>query len=392
MVTEFNFSGFPDLVFGTGKIKKLPFLLQKEKKKNILVIWGKSSLKNNAGFLEVLEELKSTGYYVSTETADREPTPALVDEITGRNKNDLPGWVIGAGGGSVMDTAKAVSAMLTVEGSVKEFLEGFPEIRKHPGTHIPLIAIPTTSGTGSEATKNAVISEIGMEGYKRSLRHNNFVPDIALVDPELVLTCPASVTASSGMDALTQLLESYVSTRANPVTDSLAFSGLHHAIRCLEKAYLNGMDIEARTGMAYAALISGITLANAGLGTVHGFASSVGGRFDIPHGVICGTLLAAVTEKTIQKLKATGSNPEALKKYSSVGKIFHGSADRQDDFYLDHLIMELHRLTDKLKIPKLTVQGFDVKDIPAIAENTSCKNNPVPQSRAELEQILNERS
>ena len=224
-------------------------------------------------------------------------------------------------GGSVMDAGKAVSAMIPVEGSITQYLEGVGD-REHPGTKIPFIAMPTTSGTGSEMTKNAVISEVGEHGFKKSLRHTNFIPEMAIIDPEMMLSCPAGLTAASGMDAFTQLLESYVSRQANPMTDALALQGLKQIKNYLLRAYLEGdNNIEARSGMALAAMFSGITLAHAGLGLVHGFASPLGAYFDIPHGVVCGTLMAPVFAYTIENLIDQPDHP-AIHKLVIVSKVF----------------------------------------------------------------------
>ena len=180
--------------------------------------------------------------------------------------------------------------MLPLSDGIINYLEGV-ELNP-PGSTVSFIAVPTTAGTGSEATKNAVISSIGESGFKKSLRHDNFIPDIAVIDPQLMLSCPETLTAACGLDAIAQLLESYVSSKSNPITDALAFDALTKAIPAFEVAVKDGhKNLEARASMAYGALISGITLANAGLGIVHGFASPIGGFFDIPHGVVCGTLL-----------------------------------------------------------------------------------------------------
>jgi alcohol dehydrogenase class IV len=291
----------------------------------------------------------------------------------------------------VLDAGKSISAMLPAPGTIADYLEGAANFIPHPGTRIPFIAVPTTAGTGSEATKNAVISEVGISGFKRSLRHDNFMPKVALVDPELSQTCPKAVTAYTGMDALTQLLESFVSIQANPLSDAFAVSGLKHMAGSLERAFDDGHNIMARSGMSYAALCSGICLANAGLGTVHGFASSVGGRYNIPHGLICGTLLATVTEKTIGKLQTMDEDSDAIEKYAEAGQILHNSNNRSNEFYLDFLVDELHRLTARFEIPKLSQYGFDDSEITIIAKKTSCKNNPVQQTVDELMEILEER-
>ena len=390
MVIPFNFSRTPRIFFGPGKTREFLSIID-FKNKNILFIAGKSSYNRSLNLLFIINRIETSSSAFYLKNISHEPTPGIIDSIVADFKDKKIDYVIGAGGGSVLDSAKAVSAMLTVEGSVKDYLEGFNDRKIHPGESVPCIAIPTTSGTGSEATKNAVISETGINGFKRSLRHDNFVPIMAVVDPENVITCPSYVTASSGMDALTQLLESYVSTQSNSFTDAIARSGLDYTVHSLEAAYKDGPDIEARSGMAYAALCSGITLAHAGLGTVHGFASSIGSRFPMPHGTICGTLLAVVTEFTIKKLIDIKPDSGALEKYSRVGKLFHQSNNRSDSYYLGYLVSELYRLTDTLNIPRLVEAGFDLKVITQVAAGTSCKNNPVSLTEDELEEIQKRR-
>jgi alcohol dehydrogenase class IV len=294
--------------------------------------------------------------------------------------------VIAIGGGSVLDAGKAISAMLTVDESVKTFLEGVGT-KNHPGSKVPFIALPTTAGTGSEATKNAVLSEIGDAGYKKSLRHNKFIPDVAIVDPELSLTCSSSVTASSGMDAFTQLLESCVSTAANPITDALALEGLKQISTSLINAYRDGSNLEARSGMSLAAYLSGITLANAGLGLVHGFASSIGGFFDIPHGVICSSLMSSANTVTVRKLRAKGADDKALVKYAVVGKLFSGLSNKSNEYYVDHLLSHIQEMADEMQIPKLSkfVPSAGHERIAAITEN---KNNPITLNHDEILEVL----
>jgi alcohol dehydrogenase class IV len=297
--------------------------------------------------------------------------------------------VIAIGGGSVIDAGKAISAMLPINEPVEWYLEVVGH-KSHPGTKIPFIAVPTTSGTGSEATKNAVISKPGAAGYKRSLRHDNFVPDIAVVDPTLTLSCPPSVTAACGMDAFTQLLESYVSSKSTAMSDALALDGMKAILRSLDDAYHKN-TIEARSDMSYAAMLSGITLANAGLGLVHGYASSVGGFFDIPHGVVCGTMLAVTTAKTIQHLRNTQSNAEGLKRYSNVGRLITNNAETKENEALDELVKQLNDWTVSLRMPRLSSYGVQASDLEKIAKITDNKNNPVKLSQNEILEILHER-
>ncbi len=273
----------------------------------------------------------------------------------------------------------AVSAMLPSGEGVTEYLEGGG--KSHDGRRLPLAAAPTTAGTGSEATKNAVLSCVGENGFKKSLRHDNFIPDLAVVDPELTLSCPPGITAACGMDAITQLIESFVSIKSSPLTDALAISGLSYASQSLLRAYENGeKDKTARAGMALAACLSGITLAHAGLGVIHGFGASVGGRFPVPHGVLCGNLLAPVVRQTVRKLKENGDR-KTLEKFASIAGLF-GKGTLADT---------LSELTEKLDLPRLSRYGLTEKDLPGLARMTENKNYPVPLSAGEREAALRER-
>lgn len=289
-----------------------------------------------------------------------------------------------------MDTGKAISAMIPVKGHIVDYLEGVGT-KEHPGNKIPFIAVPTTSGTGSEATKNAVISRIGKDGFKKSLRHDNFVPDIALVDPELTLSCPAGLTAASGMDCFTQLTEAYLSVKSNEYTDALALEGLKAVKSSLLRSFTGGSDIEARTGMSFAALTSGICLANAGLGAVHGFASSVGGMFNVPHGIICGTLMAAANEVTVRKLRNTAGYKNALRKYAKLGEIYVDDKLTDDDNYIDGFISYLNEITKRLNLPGLKSSGVEEAALGKICASTEVKNNPVKLDENDLMEILSKR-
>jgi alcohol dehydrogenase class IV len=334
--------------------------------------------------------MKAAGLHVSHEIISHEPSPARVDEIVGKHRSEHPDVVVAVGGGSTMDAGKAVSAMIPVEGSIRSYLEGVGN-RDHSGDKIPFVAMPTTSGTGSEMTKNAVISEVGEQGYKKSLRHPRFIPEMAVIDPEMMLSCPAKLTAASGMDAFTQLLESYVSTQANPMTDALALQGLKLIKRFLLRAFLEGENnLEARSGMALAAMFSGITLAHAGLGLVHGFASPLGGYYDIPHGVVCGSLMAPVFAHTIDNLMDQPDHP-ALQKLVIVSKVYADFKYKKDAEYLHAFKEKLIHFTNLLEVPMLSEYGFEEQGIEKVLDSTSHKYHPVELSRQQMKDALKSR-
>ncbi len=289
-----------------------------------------------------------------------------------------------------MDAGKAISAMLTTDGSVTDYLEVVGN-REHPGTKVPFIAVPSTSGTGSEATKNAVISQVGKEGFKRSLRHDNFVPDLALVDPDLTLHCPQEITAAAGMDCFTQLTEAYLSDKASPMTDALALDGLKAVSRSLIRSYTNGDDIKARSDMSYAALMSGICLANAGLGAVHGLAGTIGALFNIPHGAVCGTLMAPANEVNVRELRKMSKQDQALGKYAILGRIFADATGKSDNYYIDFFIDYLNAVSYRLCMPKLSSFGLIHGDLETISSQSDVKNNPVRLSPAQLAGILEQK-
>jgi alcohol dehydrogenase class IV len=386
MVNPFQFSRLPDIYFKSGIITKLPSFIHRYGNRVVLVT-GKSSFLGSTQSLELFKALKTEGivYFVLPVTG--EPSPEIIDSATSAFRTEKIDLVAGIGGGSVIDAGKAISAMMDRSESVVEFLEGVGN-KEHPGTKLPYIAIPTTSGTGSEATKNAVISRIGKSGFKKSLRHDNFVPDIALVDPELTLHCPKDITVSSGMDCFTQLTEAYLSDKSNDYTDALAIEGLKALKASLIRSYNNSEDIEARTGMSFAALTSGICLANAGLGVVHGFASSIGGMFDIPHGLICGTLMAKSNEINIRELRKNDKNHVALKKYAILGKLFIDKSGYSDDYYTDGFVNYLDNLAQDLQLPGLKKSGLEEKNVGKICSITEIKNNPVKLAVENLAEIL----
>ena len=317
----------------------------------------------------------------------KEPSPEDIDEIVDEYKHANIDVVVAIGGGSVLDAGKAVSAMLPLKDKVINYLEGIGT-KSHPGYKLPFIALPTTSGTGSETTKNAVISKVGEGGFKKSLRHDNFIPDLAIVDPEFSLNCPSDITAASGMDAFSQLLESYLSTHSNIMTDALALAGIKRIKKSLLKAYINPLDIEAKADVAYAAMLSGICLANAGLGLVHGFASSAGALIDVPHGILCGRLVSIANKLTLEKLLNENPDSVAIKKYNLLAKLFTGKSFPSKQDGAKAFINFLEEYTNSFNLPGLGSYGMTENLIDKIVEETSQKYNPVKLSSQQLSTLL----
>jgi alcohol dehydrogenase class IV len=389
MVVPFQFSRLPLIYFGAGKFSALISVINTYGN-SVLLVTGQNSFLNSNHSKSLFSSLENKNISYTSILISGEPSVKDIDEAVAKYRNQKTDVVIAIGGGSVIDSGKAISAMIGKNESVLGYLEGVGNLI-HDGTKLPFIAVPTTSGTGSEATKNAVISRVGTDGFKRSLRHDNFVPDVALVDPELTISCSPEITAASGMDCFTQLTEAFLSTKSNPYTDALAMEGIKAIKSSLKESYLNGENLEARTGMSFAALTSGICLANAGLGAVHGFASSIGGLYNIPHGLVCGTLMAAANEVNVRELRISKENPVALKKYALLGELFCEKDKKSEEFYIDGFIDYLKILSDDLKLPGLSKYGLKKSDIELICSKTEIKNNPVKLDSEDLIEILNKR-
>ncbi|MFX1426510.1 MAG: iron-containing alcohol dehydrogenase [Promethearchaeota archaeon] len=391
MIPSFTFARIPHIIFGAGKLGELYEIIPKFGK-NILFITGKSSLKNSGKWDEISAALDYKSLNYLQFSISSEPSPTLIDDAATEFRKKNIELIVSIGGGSVIDAGKAISAMIPKEDSIKNYLEGVGT-KIHDGKKLPFIAIPTTSGTGSEATKNAVISEIGPNGFKKSLRHENFIPEVALIDPQFMVPCPPSISAACGMDAFTQLIEAYVSPQGNPMTDALAVSGMKFIIQNLIPACSSGASrIEVRASLAYASLISGIALANAGLGIVHGLASAIGGLFDIPHGVICGTLLAEATRMNIKKLLEQGSNGVAgLRKYADIGMLFSDKKKKNIVENCSILVKTLDKWTNDLKLARLNKYSIKVEDLKLIVDKTGIKNNPVRLKKDEIRTIITNR-
>jgi alcohol dehydrogenase class IV len=301
--------------------------------------------------------------------------PTVVDVERGLALAKGVDVVVAIGGGSVIDAGKAIAAMATQPGDLMRYIEVIGESKALEATPLPFIAVPTTAGTGAEATRNAVIASEAHR-VKASLRHVSMLPRVALIDPELARGVPPDVTAASGMDALTQCLEAFVCSQAQPMTDALCVDGIQRAVRSLEKAFRDGNDLDAREDMALCALYSGMALANAGLGAVHGFAAPIGGMFHAPHGAVCAALLAPVWAANAKRVTHR-------EKFNHVDALLGGDA-----------VVWLRAMTSRLGIPKLRAWGLGEGDLDEIARKaaaaSSMKANPAPLSHAELVEILRE--
>ncbi|MHA1933599.1 MAG: iron-containing alcohol dehydrogenase, partial [Promethearchaeota archaeon] len=348
--------------------------------------------KNSGKWAEIRSELERKSFHYSLISISGEPSPLFIDDSVQQFQKKNIELVVGIGGGSVTDAGKAISAMIPKKDSIKNYLEGVGS-KNHDGNKLPFIAIPTTSGTGSEVTKNAVISDVKPDGFKKSLRHDNLIPNFAIIDPELMITCPPSITAACGMDAFTQLLEAFTSPKGNPMTDSLALNGMKFISENLLNVCSKGAsDVRIRAAMAYGSLISGIALANAGLGIVHGLASPIGGFFKIPHGVVCGTLLSEASKMNINTLQEIGvSGGNTLRKYAQVGALMIGkTVVKNEDIedYCSNLTVSLDDWIDQLRLDRLGKYGITKDDFDKIIDRSGLKNNPVSLKRDDIRIIL----
>ena len=379
---KFEFATATRIIFGPGTIREVAPEAA-EMGKRAFVITGRSPERAQP----LLEQLNAhqTGYV--TFNVPSEPTTTIVNEAVEQARLSKSDLVIGIGGGSVIDTGKTIAAMLTNSGQLLDYLEvvgpGLP-LTKTPA---PYIAIPTTAGTGAEVTRNAVLA-VPEKQVKVSMRSPLMLPRLAVVDPELTHSMSPSITASTGLDALTQLIEAYVSNKANPLTDGICREGLKRAARSLRKAYENGNDPDAREDMALASLFSGLALANARLGAVHGFAGPLGGMIFAPHGVICARLLPFVCEANVQALHNREPDSPALVRFDEIAKIVTGKNKARAADGVEWI----QNLCKALTVPPLTQFGLKEQDFTTVVakaqKSSSMKGNPIPLTDNELMQIL----
>ncbi|MDH5735950.1 MAG: iron-containing alcohol dehydrogenase [Gammaproteobacteria bacterium] len=391
MLANFSIARLPRIEFGCGSITKVTDLCR-QYGSNVLLVTGARSFQSTIQFERLKSDFSSAHLQMHICPVAGEPSPQLVDDAVKQFSGAGIDVVLGIGGGSALDAAKAIAGLLKVKRSVMDYLEGVGPELPYQGPAVPFIAVPTTAGTGSEATKNAVLSVHGANGFKKSFRDDRLVAEYAVVDPDLLASCPKKIIAANGMDALTQLIESYVSTRANEVTDALALSGLQAIRDSLLVLYEHVGDTrEAREKMAYAALMSGITLAQTGLGSVHGLASPLGAFYPMPHGMVCGTLVAEATDLNIRTMLSREANNPALDKYSVIGDVLSSQQHKNKHASWEALTTILHDWTEKMALPRLSAFKLDetgLDQVVAHARGSSMKTNPIVLTDEELRQLL----
>lgn len=390
MIAPFSIAVLPRIEFGNGAISRLPDIAAGFGKR-ILLVTGARSFLESPHAEPLFAAWRQRDIAWETLRVAGEPSPEFVDaSVAALRKEDFAA-VVGIGGGSALDAAKAIAGLLRPGNSVLDHLEGVGPELPYRGPATPLIAVPTTAGTGTEATRNAVLSVAGK--FKKSFRDEKLVAAWAIVDPELLASCPPPLIAADGMDAFTQLLESFVSTRSNPLTDALARSGIMAVKDALPSLHA-AQSATAREKMAYAALLSGICLAQTGLGAVHGLAAPLGAFFPIPHGVACGTLVAAATAANSAALKARAPDSPALPKYAEIGRRFAMQKGLNGDDARAFLVSTLREWEVRLALPRLAayrVASADLPRIVAASRGSSMKTNPIELTDAELTDILKER-
>lgn len=379
---QFEFSSAARIIFGGGKLLEIGKIV-KGMGSRILLVSGRSSRK----IAQISSLLYQEGMQFSLFSIDREPTINDIRSGIAYSHQEGCDLVIAMGGGSVIDAGKAIACLSANEGDVVEYLEVIGQGKEISRPGLRMIAIPTTAGTGSEVTRNSVIGA-PQHKVKVSIRSLYLLPSVALIDPDLSISMPPEVTAFTGMDALTQLIEPYVSNKANPLTDSFCLQGIKLAGESLLRAYEDGEDKESREKMSLASLFSGFTLANAKLGAVHGFAGVIGGMFSAPHGAICARLLSPALEVNIKSLGQKYRESHYLKRYEKIAQILTGDQESSTQ----DLMIFVKNLSKQLQIPPLSDYGVTKEHFPEIivkaAGSSSMKGNPVVLSPDELYSIM----
>ncbi len=379
---DFEFATANRIIFGPGRSAEIGTLARALGQRALLAI-GADPARADGIRHRLVEAGVSTGLF----PVAGEPSVAMVSrgaELARVGGHEL---VVACGGGSVIDAGKAIAALATNPGDPLDFLEVVGQGRPLRAAPLPFIAIPTTAGTGAEVTRNAVLS-VPEQRVKASLRSPLMLPRVALVDPRLTHGLPPALTATTGLDALTQLLEPFVSVRANPMTEALCREGLRRCARSLRRVFNDGDDDDAREDMALASLFGGLALANAGLGAVHGFAAPIGGMFPAPHGAVCAALVAPVTRANLAALRGRRPDSPSLARYTEAARLLTGDVEAT----ADDGAAWLARLVADLRIPGLAAHGVTPADLPTIAakaaQASSMKGNPINLEPEELSAIL----
>jgi alcohol dehydrogenase class IV len=392
---RFEFATATRIIFGAGTLREVAPLAA-EMGRRALVVTGHTALRQTQDKPSradpLLDALAEQGIEHTTFAVAGEPTTQVAWQGTQRARETDCDLVIGFGGGSVLDTGKAIAALLTNGGDPLDYLEVVGRGRPLRQPSAPYIAIPTTAGTGAEVTRNAVLAS-PEHRVKVSLRSPLMLPRLAVIDPELTYSLPPDVTASTGLDAFTQVMEPYVSNRANPLTDALCREGLRCAARSLRRAYEHARlqrdeGAAAREDMALVSFFGGLALANAKLGAVHGFAGPLGGMFPGPHGAICARLLPYAMAINVQALQERSPKSEALRRYGEIAQILTGRADAT----ASDGVAWVQELCQALQVPPLGAYGVTPKDLPVLIEKaavaSSMQGNPIELTEEEMREIL----
>ena len=379
---NFEFTASQRVIFGPGAVRQVGALAAG---------FGRRALAVTGRDVEraapVLEQLRAQGVAATVFAVAGEPTVAGVGQGAAQAVRIAAELVVACGGGSPLDAAKAIAALATNGGQPLDYMEVVGRGQPLAKPSLPLIAIPTTAGTGSEVTRNAVLTS-PEHGVKASMRSFSMVPRIAVVDPELTYGLPPAVTASTGLDALTQLVEPFTCNRTNPLVDALCREGLGRVARSLRRAWLHGRDAAAREDMALASLFGGFALANAGLGAVHGFSGVIGGMFRAPHGVVCAALLPHVMAMNRRALQERAPDSPLAARYEEVARLLTGNPAAS----AEEGVAWVARLAQDLEVPSLAACGVKAEHVPLIVERAAVasgtKANPIELTRAELAEIL----
>lgn len=379
---RFEFATATRILFGPGTLREVA-PLARAMGSRAFVVTGRST----GRAASLLSSLSAAGVSHVTFAVGGEPTLALVEAGVRQLRSEQADTVIAIGGGSVIDAGKAIAALATNSGVALDYVEVIGKAKALEQSPLPFIAIPTTAGTGAEVTRNAVLAS-SEHRVKASLRSPLLLPRLAVIDPMLSLGLPPALTATTGLDALTQLIEPFVSCRANPMTDGFCREGLTSAARSLRQACEQPADLAVREDMALASLFSGLALANSGLGSVHGFAAAIGGMFPAPHGAVCAALLPHAMEVNLRALRQREPQSEAIVRYREAARLLTGQAAAT----ADDGVAWVQSLCADLKIPSLRTHGIAQADVAALCDkagqSSSMKGNPLPLTPEDLREVL----